>query len=361
MVDPANRALIDRYFAGECTPEEAERVREVLAAHLDEHAAIELAIAHLDADTPAPPRSAKQSLRILRARLADAANRPRVFQLAHAVARPRRRLAGWAIAATLAVAAGATLVWHGTHLAAHQRATAPQQFKTFATVGGQRATVELSDGTRVMLAPESHLRVPVDYGIDMRSVWLDGDAYFDVYHDPQHPFSVRAGAAVAEDIGTKFDVRAYAGEGANGEGLGHGTGVRIAVVEGAVAVRGETHATSVTDVRAGEVAAVDAAGRVRAIEVGTASQYMVWTEGRLVFQGEPMRAVAAEVSRWYGVDVSVADSALGRRRITTSFTTEPVADVVRALADALEANVEQRGSAIVFVPRTGWHSERPRS
>ena len=59
-----------------------------------------------------------------------------------------------------------------------------------------------------------------------REVELEGEAYFAVVHDAARPFAVRAHGAVATDVGTAFDVRAYPED----------AGARIAVTEGAVAV-----------------------------------------------------------------------------------------------------------------------------
>ena len=69
----------------------------------------------------------------------------------------------------------------------------------YATAVGQRDSVRLPDGGRVVLGPASQLVVAAGYGERVREVELHGVAYFDVAHDPRHPFVVRAGATVSED------------------------------------------------------------------------------------------------------------------------------------------------------------------
>jgi transmembrane sensor len=79
--------------------------------------------------------------------------------------------------------------------------------RTFTTAVAQRAEVRLIDGTRVMMAPGTTLRVAADFGSQRRDVWLEGEAFFDVVHDRTRPFTVRAGSVSAHDLGTAFAVR----------------------------------------------------------------------------------------------------------------------------------------------------------
>ena len=56
--------------------------------------------------------------------------------------------------------------------------------------GGEYRLV-LSDGSVVYMNSESRLKYPVKFIEDKRVVKLEGEAYFDVTHDEQHPFIVR--------------------------------------------------------------------------------------------------------------------------------------------------------------------------
>src|SRR5262249_789825 len=84
--------------------------------------------------------------------------------------------------------------------------------RTYATAVGKRDSIQLSDGSRVILGPDSRLTIRSDYGAKTRAVELVGDAYFDVRHDADKPFSVRVGRALVEDIGTTFAVESDAGD-----------------------------------------------------------------------------------------------------------------------------------------------------
>src|SRR2546430_4318229 len=84
-----------------------------------------------------------------------------------------------------------------------------------------------SDWTRIVLSADSKLRVPADYGVTARAVYLAGEAYFAIAHDAAKPFAVHAGPGVIWDLGTRFGVRAYADE----------PEVEVVVADGKVRVR----------------------------------------------------------------------------------------------------------------------------
>lgn len=74
---------------------------------------------------------------------------------------------------------------------------------------GERRTVILDDGTKVVLNANSRLSVG-DYTLS-RNVNLDGEAFFDVKKDPERPFTVHGGGLYIKVLGTSFNVRAYPG------------------------------------------------------------------------------------------------------------------------------------------------------
>jgi ferric-dicitrate binding protein FerR (iron transport regulator) len=78
-----------------------------------------------------------------------------------------------------------------------------------------------------------------------------------------------------------------------------------------------------------------------------------WIAGHLSFRDAPLARVAAEVERWYGVKLSVADSSLLQRRVTTSFEGQSADKVLQILELALGAKITRAGdSAIISSPRT---------
>lgn len=80
------------------------------------------------------------------------------------------------------------------------------------TQKNERQEVTLSDGTKVMLSPESTLRYPTEFSTEIRKVFLSGEAYFDVVRNEQQPFVVISKNIETQVLGTSFNVRAYDGQ-----------------------------------------------------------------------------------------------------------------------------------------------------
>ena len=73
--------------------------------------------------------------------------------------------------------------------------------------GGEYSLV-LADGTKVWLNAQSTLRFSYPFD-SLRTVYLEGEAYFEVAHNTEKPFEVRTGENTVRVLGTKFNVRAY--------------------------------------------------------------------------------------------------------------------------------------------------------
>ena len=70
-------------------------------------------------------------------------------------------------------------------------------------------TVLLADGTTVHLNAGSKLLYPVRFVGKRRIVTLEGEAYFDVRKDEEHPFVVRTRFGEVTVLGTAFNINAY--------------------------------------------------------------------------------------------------------------------------------------------------------
>ena len=221
--------------------------------------------------------------------------------------------------------------------------------RVYSTGRGQRANIRLSDGSSLILAPESRLTVPGDFDLAAREVLLEGEAFFVVIHNSSHPFRVRARDALTEDVGTRFDVRAYAEDSA----------VTVAVTEGAVTIG---HAMSRTFsklrrgtegalLRAGDVGKLDAGGLVSTTNAVRVGRYVDWARGRLEFVKAPLPDVARSIGRWYDLEVRVPDASLAARLVTAEFSTQSPTAMLDALAIALNADVLREGRVVTFRPK----------
>jgi ferric-dicitrate binding protein FerR (iron transport regulator) len=199
----------------------------------------------------------------------------------------------------------------------------------------------------------SRLRESPGFNGDARDVWLDGEAYFEVVHDAAKPFRVHTARAVAQDLGTKFLVRAYA----------ESPDVRVVVADGLVSLRrtrdsAATRAAPAAEgspdsllLRPRELGRLDAEGRLTSQSGVALDDYTAWISGRLVFTDTPRRDASPRLGRWYAAELRLGDPDLGRETFTATLTHEPLSDVVRLLAATVRARVEQRGDTLVLFRR----------
>lgn len=160
--------------------------------------------------------------------------------------------------------------------------------------GGQYK-VELVDGTKVWLNASSSLRYPVPFHADKRVVELSGEAYFEVAQQGTS-FYVKTDQQTIEVLGTHFNVNAYETE----------KSIKTTLLEGAVKIISKPANQEVKGaeliLKPGEQAILN---KNNAIEVKTVDpvQTIAWKNGLFSFQGEDLRTVMREFSRWYGVEV----------------------------------------------------------
>jgi transmembrane sensor len=249
--------------------------------------------------------------------------------------RSRWRNLRFAVAASVLVVAGASLLWRASSL---PQLRTPAGTKThFATAIGILDSIQLPDGSRVIMGPGSELALAADFGKVTRDLTLKGEARFEVVHDATHPFIVRTAEASFRDLGTVFAVHSDEAEGA-----------RVVVSEGVVAVQSRLSPTAVS-LEAGDRAVIGPEGGLRVQRAAATADDLAWMNGRLVFHDAPVAQVTADLRRWYGIELRV-DSVLVARHLSVTFERGTVAsDVGQIVAAALGGGLREEGGVLRIV------------
>lgn len=113
----------------------------------------------------------------------------------------------WILYASVAAVA---LLFYMLGFAIHLTREGAQQELVVMVENGQKASVQLPDGSHVQLNSASELRYPPDFGKKDRTVKLTGEAYFDIKSNPDNPFIVQTHSGFqAKALGTKFNIKSY--------------------------------------------------------------------------------------------------------------------------------------------------------
>ncbi|WP_342990689.1 MULTISPECIES: FecR family protein [Bacteroides] len=160
---------------------------------------------------------------------------------------------------------------------------------------GETFKVVLSEGTEVFLNSDSRLVYPTVFKGKDRIVSLEGEAYFKVSKDVEHPFIVKTGNVQVRVLGTEFNVRGYSP-----------ADVRITLITGKVAVS-DTCGTHNVEMEPGQSAQLSTDGTFALSEVNIES-FLYWKEGFFYFDDIPLADMMKEIGRWYNIDIEFRNS-----------------------------------------------------
>ena len=342
MSDPFDWRVIDRHLAGEASAEDARALEAWLARDPRNTELLNAARAsgrvldrHDEGEWNVDRAWSRVAARMQDPRDAGVIPLP-VRGSPRAAASPRT---GRVALATAAIAvAGVVAVIFTQRGAPHpDAARASRRLEVVAAVA-QQTRVTLRDGTRVVLNAGSRLRYADDFGRADRDVELDGEGYFDVVHDDARPFRVHARGSVAQDVGTRFVVRAYPEQRA----------VDVVVVHGSVSLHGEGVSSAPALLAAGQHGRVEPTGMVTVVSEADVDRWTEWTRGGVVLDGMTLGDAALELGRRFGVRVEVRGEGLARRRVSARFHDEPLPHVLDALGVALGARWTRDGERVVI-------------
>ncbi len=211
--------------------------------------------------------------------------------------------------------------------------------RTYVTGKGQRQRVTLADGSIVDLNAETHLKVSFARS-ERRAVLGDGEAIFDVAHDERRPFTVEASNRLVRVVGTQFDVRNRQGE------------LTVTVARGKVQVRPIAAASSGRTfmLTPGQRLDVDRAGveQLRAVDPQEAFS---WRAGRLVYRGQPLADVVADLNRQFVEQVEISDPALGKMPITGVIVLDDQHAVIARLSLMLPIRSVPSDRGLLLLPK----------
>ena len=260
---------------------------------------------------------------------------------------------GRGIAAALTLALGITL-----YISYDQQPAFDSSNGLYQTAVGQQSTTVLSDNSRIILNTNSQVRV--EYSDQGRKiVLLQGEAHFDVAKNKKIPFQVYAGDGLVQAVGTAFTVY-----------LQQDAVVKVTVTEGKVKVLGEPDTTNqqqangsdpaaqatptldLATLKAGQVGTLE---RVQPAENDTTGQgknharylqtmqtiskpeldrQLAWHRGLVMFAGETLEQVVAEISRYSDLTINITDPNLRSLKIGGQFRIGET----QAMFDVLESN-----------------------
>ena len=164
---------------------------------------------------------------------------------------------------------------------------------------GQRTIITLEDGTKVWLNAESRLVYPKSFKNHMqREVFLEGEGFFSVARDTTKPFLVHTDGILVKVLGTSFNVRSYEND----------NFIQTTLVEGKVSLASIGESANELTLAPNQMAVFDKTTRKILLDEKPDTEARVgWTDGKLVFEDQPLSEIIVALERWYNVKFIVED------------------------------------------------------
>ncbi len=249
----------------------------------------------------------------------------------------RRSWAGvslkWAAAILVLMMIGGGIFWwkrpvsvetgHATPAIVSER---PHRNNSIVTRKGSRTHIELPDGSTVMLHGDTRLTYADGFSEGNRKISLEGEAFFDIKKDPDHPFVIQTDQIVIRVLGTAFKVRAYTKE----------KKTVTTLVRGLIEVQLKKDMNRHIFLHPNEVLTITDSGlpvlttdsirlkcKIAAMApdsvFGKLPQELDQIKGKLPFKNEQFEEIAAKMEHWYNVTIIFETPVLKKEVLAGAF------------------------------------------
>lgn len=231
---------------------------------------------------------------------------------------------------------------------------------------GVKTKLMLPDGSKVWVNSDSKLSYAETFKGATREVFLEGEAYFDVVKDPNHPFIVHTSGIDIRVLGTAFNIKAYKAEPTIETTLIHGL-IEVTKINqpNAPKVILKPHEKMIFDKYAVEETAskdprltddnyrqeeiVKPAITIIHLTKNIADSAILetsWVYNRLSFEDEKFDDLALKMERWYNIRISINNEKVKTYRLTGSFESETIDEALKELQYLVSFKYRVSGNVI---------------
>lgn len=166
-----------------------------------------------------------------------------------------------------------------------------------STADGERASITLPDGSKVTLNERTSLAYDSkSFNKSIRQIEFEGEAYFDVAKDPEHPFTIDSDGLGIHVLGTKFNLNAREASPTSELILEEGS-VRFSALKKDKSVTLSPQQKAVLDKATGDITVTEMENAL--------SDATAWKRKELVFRNVPLHQVLKSIEKHYGVTCNV--------------------------------------------------------
>ncbi len=315
---------LSKFFAGELAPQEKESLLASLLAdekQLEEAAKLKNSWAAAQLTTiPADRDTARQGWKEFRTGIVKQSNR------------------SWRRIAVAAVFAGIILsaAFFAGYLV-NKEEPVPVAYHTLSVPAGQYAQLILSDGSEIWLNSRSKLIYPDKFTSNTREVQFEGEGFFKVISDKEHPFIVKTKTMNVIATGTRFNISAYEDD----------AWMSTTLIEGVVKLSSSKYGIDYSLTKS-NMAVYDKLKNTLAVNPTDTDMQISWTHGEFRFKEMTLEDIAKRLERNFNVKFSFKDNSLEQRIFTgTFYNHQSIENILRVMkASTLKMNYAIKNDTI---------------
>jgi transmembrane sensor len=192
----------------------------------------------------------------------------------------------------------------------------------------------LPDGSVVHLNKNSSIAYAPDFSSN-RTIRISGEAFFEVKHDENFPFTVQTKEILIKDIGTAFNVKSVTGH------------TEVIVESGIVSISKEK---ALVNLKARERVMVYKGDKTLRVEESKDQLYNYYRTNKFVANNTPLRRLVAAINEAYGSNIQISSNVLANTPITVTLKLEtPLQDVLQVLKETTpEIKIDKSANGIVL-------------
>ena len=192
-----------------------------------------------------------------------------------------------------------------------------------STAKGQKLTIYLPDGSKVKINSNSKVWFDTYFKDTSRTVYLSGEAFFEVERDPTRPFTVISGDVVTKALGTSFNINSTQPDLVN---------ITLATGKVLVAIKTQQDNKRSVYLSPGEQFVFNANRNVTHVHHVDLDEVLAWTKGKIIFREANGNLVFNKLSDWYGVNFQFEDNLLKNEwHYTGEFDNESLFNVLTSI------------------------------
>ena len=237
----------------------------------------------------------------------------------------------WKVAASvlLVVAGGIGSLWMNGYFPDRQQSAVIE----LRASKGEKSKAILADGSHVWLNSQTILKYDA---LNPRKVIMEGEAFFDVKKDHDHPFEVTTTSGIKVIVtGTKFNLRSFAGEPL----------VETTLEEGEVLIEGENN-QQLAQLKPGQQAQYNVGENNASVRNVSAELYSLWKNNELRFTDISFAELIPRIERWYGVTITSNSTQKNNDRFTMTIKTESLRELLNMMQLTSKFNYEIKGEQV---------------